>query len=632
MRWLAFLYWLALIAPAYAQSNATANATGTSACTVQVLSIQSTQGDADGSRPINAKWQSVTLPDNWMTRWPDYSGTAWYRIDWQRQCAEGEKENSSPVALALESIIMAGEVYINDSQIWRDKQMSEPLSRSWNMPRYWRLPETLLVEGVNILWIRVVGVSGQTPGLGPVHLGESNAILQLYEDLQWQNRTLFIVNIVVNIVMGALFFCIWLMRRSQSEHGWYALMTLFWVLFVSNVLATTPWPFPNSVVAAKANAILAILYVATFCIFTWRFGEQSLPRIEKAMWIGAGLLIVMLVLAPAADLAGAVAIGILIPAALFFINCLQFPFQAWRTRQIEHVILAGLLLFFFSVVLHDLLMLLGFIENGHVYSPVSSIGTTLGMSGILGLRHARNMQRIDRFNHELETGISRARTDLSATLEREHALSLTNNRLQDRLQIAHDLHDGLGGSLVRMMAMVEQAEVPLQNQQVLSMLKLIRDDLRQTIDSGSSAGVKVPATPAEWIAPLRHRFMQLFDELEIDATWQLPAQWRTPPNALQCLALTRLVEESLINVFKHSRARHVQLQLQQVERDSLMLSIEDNGTGFDVAAVRQAGISIGMRSMHARITAVNGTLDVISIPGRTTLTATLQLTPHSSQQ
>ena len=619
---------MALIFPAYAQTDTSA----TAACTVQVLSVLSTRGDADGSKPVDAKWQAVTLPDNWVTRWPGYSGTAWYRIDWQRQCADGQNERSSPVALTLESIVMAGEVYINDSLIWRDKQLTEPLSRSWNMPRYWRLPETLLNEGINTAWIRVVGVAGQTPGLGPVRIGEPQSTLQLYEDLQWQNRTLFIVNIVVNVVMGALFFCTWLMRRTQSDHGWYALMTLFWVLFASNVLATSPWPFPDSVIAAKANAVMVILYVASFCMFTWRFGGQSLPRIEKAMWLGAALLILMLVLAPAANLAGALAIGILIPAALFFINCLQFPFHAWRTRQTEHVILAGLLLFFFAVVLHDLLLLLRIIEHGRMYSAVTSIGTTLGMSGILGLRHARNMRRIDRFNHELEAGIGRARADLSATLEREHALALTNNRLQDRLQIAHDLHDGLGGSLVRMMAMVQQADVPLQNQQVLSMLKLIRDDLRQTIDSGSSAGVKVPATPAEWIAPLRHRFMQLFDELEIDATWQLPAEWRTPPNALQCLALTRLVEESLVNVVKHSRARHVQIQLQQPEHDVLVLSIEDNGVGFDVNAVRQAGISVGMRSMHARITAVHGTLEVTSIDGRTTLTATLQLTQPSTQQ
>ncbi|WP_233588313.1 ATP-binding protein [Herminiimonas sp. KBW02] len=623
---LAFICWIALIAPAYAQTSVT------TACTAQILKVQSTQGDADGRRPVDAKWQTVTLPDNWTSRWPDYSGTAWYRVDWQRQCINGQNQRSSPVALALESIVMAGEVYVNDSQIWRDKHLTEPLSRSWNMPRYWRLPETLLKDGVNTLWVRVIGVAGQTPGLGPVYLGELHATLQLYEDLQWQNRTLFVVNIVVNVVMGILFFCIWLMRRTQSEHGWYALMTLFWVLFASNVLATTPWPFPDSVMAAKANAVMAILYVASFCMFTWRFGGQSLPRIEKVMWTGAALLVVMLMVAPAAYLAGALGIGILIPAALFFINCLQFPFHAWRTRKTEHVILAGLLLFFFAVVLHDLLLLLKIIENGRAYSAISSIATTLAMSGILGLRHARNMRQIDRFNHQLEVGIGRARADLSATLEREHALALTNNRLQERLQIAHDLHDGLGGSLVRMMAMVQQADMPLQNQQVLSMLKLIRDDLRQTIDSGSSAGVKVPATPTEWIAPLRHRFMQLFDELEIDATWQLPAEWRTSPNALQCLTLTRLLEESLVNVVKHSRARRVEVRMHLPEYDVLVLSVEDNGVGFDVAAVRQAGISVGMRSMHARIIAIHGTLEVSSKTGRTALTATIQLTPSLAPQ
>ncbi|KAG1435600.1 hypothetical protein G6F57_021052 [Rhizopus arrhizus] len=78
---------------------------------------------------------------------------------------------------------MAGEVFINDERIWRDAHLTEPLSRSWNLPRYWRLPEALLRDGVNTLWLRVVGVSQQTPGLGPVHLGAAQAMQALQEDL-----------------------------------------------------------------------------------------------------------------------------------------------------------------------------------------------------------------------------------------------------------------------------------------------------------------------------------------------------------------------------------------------------------------------------------------------------------------
>ncbi len=615
MRWLALL-WLALwLAPAWAQEPA-------AACTAQVLSIQVAKGAADGRQPEQAQWQAVELPDDWSARWPGYSGTAWYRIGWKRDCADGA---DGQVALALESVIMAGEVYLNDERIWRDPQLTEPLSRSWNMPRYWLIPDALVRPGENTLWIRVVGVAGQSPGLGPVHLGAQQAVLQRYEDLLWRHRTLFTLNLIVSAVLGGLCFFIWLMRREQRAFGWYALTALFWVLFIANVLATSPWPFPDSLTAARANIMALVLYVACFCMFTWRFGGQSLPRTEKALWLLAAALLAAMAFVPPIHLAQVQLGVVLIVSAIFFANCLQFPLHALRTRQPEHGMLAVCLLVFVAACAHDLLRVLKLIPGETTYTPFTSVVVTLCMSAVLGLRHARNVRRIERFNQELADGIEQARTELATTLEREHALALANARLQDRLQISHDLHDGLGGSLVRMMAMVEQASAPLQSQQFLSMLKLLRDDLRQTIDSGSSAGITVPATPREWIAPLRHRFMQLFDELDISASWRVPEQWRTPPSALQCMALTRLVEESLVNVLKHSRARRVELELRQPEADSLELRIEDDGVGFDVAAVLRAGISVGMRSMHTRIARVGGALDVASRPGQTVLTATLEL-------
>ncbi|MGE8637085.1 MAG: 7TM diverse intracellular signaling domain-containing protein [Achromobacter sp.] len=593
-----------------------------------MLSIAAAQGAADGSRPDASPWQPVTLPDDWAKRWPDYSGTVWYRIDWQRQCPDGQR---GPVGLTLESVVMAGEVFINDELIWRDAHLTEPLSRSWNMPRYWRLPEALLRDGVNTLWLRVVGVAQQTPGLGPVHLGEARAMQTLQEDLWWSNRTLYVLNLIISAVLGALFFCIWIVRREQTTYGWYALMALFWVLFVANVLATSPWPFASTLMAARANSMVLVLYTACFCLFTWRFSERFLPRTERVLWGVAAAMLAMLAITPDTALPQALSVAVLGSAAIFLANCLQFTAHAWRTRRPEQSMLAACLLLVFVVIIHDLLRLLKLIGPGPTYTSFSSIAVTLCMSAILGLRHARNVRRIERFNHELADGIAQARTELATTLEREHALAMSNTRLQERLQIAHDLHDGLGGSLVRMMAMVEQAKDPLQGQQFLSMLKLLRDDLRQTIDNGSSAGVKVPETPPEWAAPLRHRFVQMFDELDLDSSWQFPPRWTTPPSPLQCLALTRLVEEALTNVVKHSRARRVQLQLQQPVPDQLHLRIEDDGAGFDVAAVRQAGVSVGMRSMHARIARVHGTLDISSAPGKTVLTAVLQLRPAAAQ-
>lgn len=650
--WLMMLLATMFSLPAFASETSAAAgeapAAETAACTVQTLSVSASRASDDSNGPPATEWRAggaatlppgwepVTLPDNWNERWPGYTGSVWYRIDWQRQCdtralPSNATAPSAAIGLTLESIVMAGEVYVNDALIWRDAQLTEPLSRSWNMPRNWRLPDAILQDGVNTLWVRVVGVAQQTPGLGAVYLGDAPAMQAKQEDLWWRNRTLYSVNLIVSCVLGGLFFCIWVVRREQTTYGWYALMSLFWVLFISNVLLTDPWPFSSTLALARGNTIALVLYIVCFCHFTWRFGEQSMPRLQRALWILAAALVAMTATVPDAAVGTAQLTGVLISAAIFLANCLQFPVYAWRTRRPEHLMLAACLLVFFAVSLHDLLLMLKLIDTGVYYTPYSSVVITLCLSAILGLRHACNVRQIERFNQELADGIFQARQSLTETLAREHALAMANTRLHERLQIAHDLHDGLGGSLVRMMAMVEQADRPLHGQQFLSMLKLLRDDLRQTIDSGSSAGITVPATPQEWGAPLRHRYVQLFDELNLDSSWQFPPAWRSPPNPLQCLALTRLVEEALTNVVKHSRARRVQLQLSQPDADHLHLRIEDDGVGFDVAAVRKAGVSVGMRSMHTRIARVHGTLDIASAPGCTVLTAVLQLRPAAAQ-
>lgn len=207
------------------------------------------------------------------------------------------------------------------------------------------------------------------------------------------------------------------------------------------------------------------------------------------------------------------------------------------------------------------------------------------------------------------------------------AQKLSNARLQERLSLTHDLHDGLGGVLVHMIASIEQGDGALSRPQVLSMLKLIRNDLRQTIDSNSSGEVRVPASPQEWLAPLRRRFNNLFDALNVNSDWQFEQTWRTPPSTSQYMAMTRLIEEALTNVIKHSQARHVRLSFRQPEADELLLEIEDDGVGFDVAAINASGLGIGMRSMSVRMARVGGTLNIDSRAGRTALTARLELEP-----
>ena len=367
------------------------------------------------------------------------------------------------------------------------------------------------------------------------------------------------------------------------------------------------------------------------CIFTFRFGAQKLPRVERGLWLLAALGAAMAVLAPIEDAGWWFDVVWQGTMAVFLANCLQFQWHAWRPRakgrRLPHMLLAVCWLVFLLVAASNFFSTLGSWQVARNWAALSGpLVMALVTLLLVGLQ-ARQIRSAERFNRELEQGVARARADLAQALQREHAQALDHTKLQERMQIAHDLHDGLGGSLVRSMAMVEQAPQQLGNARVMALLKMLRDDLRQVIDSGSSSGVTVPETPGHWVAPLRHRFTRVLDELGVQSHWRVDAQWKTAPTALQCLGMLRFLEEAFTNIIKHAHARHVQVVCTQPDAHSWVLSVQDDGVGFHVGAVMQAGMSVGMRSMQTRMARLGGRVEVLSQPGCTVLTARIALAP-----
>ncbi len=592
-------------------------------CSVQILSIKTARALHNGNKPLLSEyWVKTTLPDNWNFKRSNSEKKVWYRIDWQQLCEDGI---ATPVTVVLQSIQMAGEVYVNDQQIWRDQNVTEPLSRSWNRPRYFQLPRSYLREGINTLWIKAISVPGQPLGLGGFYLGDPNKMQMLYDKLIWNSRTVILINIILAVALAIMLFFVWIVDRRQTAYGWYAISIVFWLIFISNFLATSAWPFSNSYVIARVNTIALLLTTMSFSLFILRFAKQRLFYVECIFWLVIEFLVVLTWFIADINLCIAQVLSLIIGTFIFLFACIQPLCFGLRQRQKEIVFFALGWLLVLGAYIYDLLLLLNLVFNPIALTSYVSIFVTLYIICIIGWRHAHYIKQIASFNDELSISVTRAKRELSVVLEQEYALSMENTRLQDRLQIANDLHDGLGGSLVHLMASVEMAKPFYSSKEVIAMLSLIRNDLRQAIDSSSSQSVKVPETPHEWLAQVRHRYSTLFEELGLEFKWYIERSWKTVPTAIQCLALTRLIEEALTNVIKHSHAHFVEISLKLPKNDVLILTIEDNGLGFDVEAVAQSGMSIGMRSMKMRISRVGGHLEVLSRPGKTTLIATLNL-------
>ena len=82
------------------------------------------------------------------------------------------------------------------------------------------------------------------------------------------------------------------------------------------------------------------------------------------------------------------------------------------------------------------------------------------------------------------------------------------------------------------------------------------------------------------------------------------------------LCLYRVIQESLQNIVRHSRASRAKVQLKR-EAEALWLVVSDNGRGFEVeAADHHAGL--GLVGMRERVRLVHGHIAFHSATGKGT--------------
>jgi signal transduction histidine kinase len=197
---------------------------------------------------------------------------------------------------------------------------------------------------------------------------------------------------------------------------------------------------------------------------------------------------------------------------------------------------------------------------------------------------------------------------------RRLASHLEANREDERRRIARELHDELGQLLtgIRMeVAALRQArggsEQPVSDRidglldQAFAASRNLVYELRPRVldDLGL-----VPAI--EWYVERFRERSGLFVALDVDA--------RRETSPVLATTLFRALQESLTNVARHARATRVNVRLRD-EGERLVLSVEDDGCGFDA---EQTTGGFGVLGLRERAIAAGGTLAIDSHDGRGT--------------
>jgi ligand-binding sensor domain-containing protein/two-component sensor histidine kinase len=194
-----------------------------------------------------------------------------------------------------------------------------------------------------------------------------------------------------------------------------------------------------------------------------------------------------------------------------------------------------------------------------------------------------------------------------------------------RTRIATDLHDDIGSSLsqISILSQLAHRQVGQAGGAAPEALTRITAVSGEVIDSMSDV---VWAISPRWdtVSALVHRMRRFASELFADGTedltLSLPEGDDGPVDADVRRQLYLVFKEALHNVRRHAAARHVAVALRRAPGGGWLLSVEDDGKGFDPHA---GGDGHGLRSMRRRAEELGGTLAVESSSQGTRLTLAL---------
>jgi PAS domain-containing protein len=95
------------------------------------------------------------------------------------------------------------------------------------------------------------------------------------------------------------------------------------------------------------------------------------------------------------------------------------------------------------------------------------------------------------------------------------------------------------------------------------------------------------------------------------------------------VALYRVAQQSLANIFQHSKAMKATIELKQ-NQGRIRLSISDSGVGFNIGEIDDT--KVGIKSMRNRVAALSGVLTITTSENGTQLVADLPTTDELARE
>ncbi|MFC0284607.1 sensor histidine kinase [Camelimonas abortus] len=477
-----------------------------------------------------------------------------------------------------------------------------------NLPDIAVIPETLLRPGINQLTVRLY-VWGPVSGyLDRPFVGPDSALRPAYEARIALFDTMPLVLSSWQMALALVLGIMWLKRRQEKTYG---LVALALAIGAAHIFQLPPEPdswLPGLRAALVGTAPLEVGLLLMFAIL-FTGGRLTPLATTVALAPGAAVFVAGVMAGPHAARLVFLVVGMPAVAAFLAVIWRWASQAALAAPTPMNVLFSGAATVLCVCFMWDIATLAGLNGGGSIFVSRIAWALTLAVTGAcLTWRFASALNEVDSFAVRLVGQVREAEEKLRASFALEEQRKRAAALAADRARLTRDLHDGLGGQLVSIVALAERSDVngALIGEAARSALR----DLRLVIDALDEIDGDLMLALGAW----RERTAARLSPHNIRLEWRalspggLPVHEELRP--WHVIQLLRLMDEAVTNTVKHAGASCITVSFGATEGGDGVrrgrIIIADDGHGFAAANAADAdgraagGQGRGLANMRRR--------------------------------
>lgn len=531
--------------------------------------------------------EAVALPHNWRPEALYDLATGTYRLSFE--VAEAPSEALFIFIPATRHNVMA----------WVNGQRAmSALDTAWSIPASGysflaRLPDGAVRSGQNEIVLRQTREIGWLPArLSEVSVGTADAVMPTYRLSDFLIEQVRAMTFALHIVLTIGIATIWTARRHDPVFSWLAVISITSLLVVLAQSPLVPFQAREQFQATAVISAVGLMALGVALVITGRRRPRLL--LPAVVIVPAVLFLAGQTSLVQFPVVGLVSAAIGLAAYLAAAGLLAHQFAHSRNWDAAVLAVPCALTVWFG--LHDILVVTGRYDGPFLFAAYIRTLMLLAIMIILMGRLARSLNGLDNANETLRQRLAAQEAELGLLHEKERDHANEMVREHERQRLMQDLHDGMSGHLVTIIALAERDG--RQGLEIERTARAALDDLRlvvHSLDLGDG-GLRVA------LAAFRERLEPQLRRLGIDLHWStenLPdVSGVTPPNALSVL---RVLQEAVTNAIKHGPARRIAIEGGATQDHGAMLEVNN-----DVTDPCHAGTGNGLGNMQRRARELGG--------------------------